>query len=417
MSTGGEQTQEPLAQPSNDIEYLTVALLSDMHAYAKNRNGRTDEPSHLECGMRENDPNSNPVVGLEELIAKHGLEADLLLCGGDLGDKADVAGVEFAWKQVQRLGGKLGAQQVIATAGNHDLDSRYQDTQFTAQETLKRLRPRFPVDDIAKCNEYWGRNFTVLDAPHCRVVTLNSCAYHGQGEGERDRGRVSDYTLTELGQELRAGTAPKINILLCHHHPVYFTDIGDDSYDAIVGGQGLLDLLRNGEHGRWIVIHGHRHMPHLTYALGGASSPVIFSAASFSVDLHLAIQARSRNQFYLLRFPLTETRSLELSFAGRFRSWYWVPRSGWEVTPPGVSLPAEGGFGFREDPRLIATAIRNYMINKPRQSMTWDELIEVLPRLGYVIPEDIALTRLELEALGAGLRPGDGRHLERVEFP
>ena len=183
------------------------------------------------------------------------------------------------------------------------------------------------------------------------------------------------------------------------------------------GGPGLLDLLRSGKYGRWMVIHGHRHMPHLTYALGGAASPVIFSAASFSVDLHLAIQARSRNQFYVLRFALDQTRALGLSFAGRFESWYWVPRSGWEVTPSELSLPAEGGFGYREDGRLIAQTIHDYMRNAPRQSMSWDELTSEFPRLAYLIPEDIVLTRLELQALGAGVLPRQGRYLERVEFP
>jgi len=402
---------------SDTGEHLTVAVLSDMHAYAKDRDGRTDEPSHLECGMREDDPNRHPVVGLEQLIAKHSLEADLLLCGGDLGDKADVAGLEFAWKLVERIRSKLGADQVIATAGNHDLDSRYQHTQFSAQEELKRLRPRFPIADTGKSTEYWGRNFTVLEGPDCRVVTLNSCAYHGQGTGEQDKGRISEYTLAELREELDGEEAPPINILLCHHHPVHFTDIGDDSYDAMDGGPGLLDLLRSGSHGRWMVIHGHRHMPHLTYALGGAASPVIFSAASFSVDLHLAIQARSRNQFYMLSFPLEETRELGLSFAGRFQSWYWVPRSGWEVTPPGLSLPPAGGFGYREDGQLIARTIHDYMCDSPRQSMSWEDLTGEFPRLAYLIPEDIALTRLELQALGAGVLPRQGQYLERVEFP
>jgi predicted MPP superfamily phosphohydrolase len=415
----GAPAEEPNegARAESD-EQLTVALLSDMHAYAKDRKGREDEPSHLECSMLEDDAGRHPVVGLEQMIDQEEISADLLLCGGDLGDKADTAGIEYAWRQVQRLGAKLKVDQIIATAGNHDLDSRYQDTPYSPKEVLQRLTPGFPLSESsAKCDQYWSRNFAVVNGPHCRVVTLNSCAYHGEGAGEEHHGRVSNHTLVQLRQELDAVDPPEINILLCHHHPVFFTDIGDDDYGSIRGGPGLLDLLRSGKYGRWLVIHGHRHMPHLTYGLGGAASPVIFSAASFSVDLHLNAQAEARNQFYLLRFPLQQTRQLGLSLAGRFQSWYWVPRRGWEETPADVALPAEGGFGYREDGRVIAGSIERFMKNAPRQSMSWGDLVVQFPSLRFLTPEDIALTKVELDRRGAGLVPRKGRGIERVEFP
>ena len=80
MSEVTKQQGQDLGDTPGD--HLTVAILSDMHAYAKGRDGRTDAPSHLECGMREDDPNSHPVIGLGAVIDKHSLEAPTCwLCG------------------------------------------------------------------------------------------------------------------------------------------------------------------------------------------------------------------------------------------------------------------------------------------------------------------------------------------------
>ena len=393
---------------------LTIAVLSDIHAYAS---ARDDEPSHLHTAMPEDDPTAHPIVGLEQLVEERGLSADIVLCPGDLGDRADADGIDFAWKLLQRVVAKLGTDRLVATAGNHDLDSRYIKNKWNPREVLQRLRPLFPVDDQAKCDQYWSRNFTIVEGPNCRIVTLNSCGYHGMGEEEKDHGRVSDHTLAEVAQELKAAEPSEVNLLLCHHHPVQFTDIGDDDYDVMEGGPALLELLRSGEVGRWMIIHGHRHVPHLTYALGGAASPIIFSAASLTVDLQRAAQARARNQFYILEFPLTATRDLGLPLAGRFRSWYWVPRSGWDDTPSDVALPADGGFGYREDGRTVAQTIRAHMADRGRARMTWDELLEEFPRMAYMTPDDLGLTRFELEQLGAGLVPARGAYgIEQVAF-
>jgi 3',5'-cyclic AMP phosphodiesterase CpdA len=394
-------------------EELTVAVLTDMHAFAY---GRADGPSHLHTAMPEDDEGAHPMVALEALVKREQLSADVLLCGGDLGDRADRDGIFFAWALVHRLAKRLSAATVLATAGNHDMDSRYIDNKWSPREVLQRLRPRFPVDDLAKCDQYWSRNYAVVHGPHCRIVTLNSCAYHGGASGEKDHGRVTRHTLVELERELRGMPEAEVNVLLCHHHPVQFVDVGDDDYDVMEGGPRLLELLRTGEMGRWIIVHGHRHVPHLTYALGGAASPVIFSAASFSVDLHRAQQTQTRNQFYLLRFPLAETRRLGLALAGRFQSWYWVTHGGWEPTPRGSGLPASGGFGWRVDGRNVAARLAAHMRENGRASLDWEDLRQVVPEIVYLTPEDLKLTGLEIGRLGAKVRARDSGGIEKVEL-
>ena len=51
--------------------------------------------------------NSNQVDirigGLLKLIRDEKLKADVLLCPGDIGDKADPAGIEYGWKALHRV--------------------------------------------------------------------------------------------------------------------------------------------------------------------------------------------------------------------------------------------------------------------------------------------------------------------------
>ena len=167
---------------------------------------------------------------------------------------------------------------MIATAGNHDVDSRHREEQRDIRADLQELAPSFPTADDVLNAHYWAWHYAIVDEPTFRVVTLNSAGIHAN-PGEWAHGRIESRIVTRLMKSLSQGTVRPVQILLCHHHPHRFGDMDIDDYSEMSGGQLLLSKLSGGDLGHWTIVHGHRHWPHLTYASGGGGAPTIFSPA------------------------------------------------------------------------------------------------------------------------------------------
>jgi hypothetical protein len=327
----------------------------------------------------------------------------MLLVPGDLGDKADPIGIKAAWEALQKLSSSLGSTVFLATAGNHDLDSRFKGTDYDARGFLQALRPRFPISDEREFDRYWSRHFAVVDTGKALVVLLNSCAYHGHAVGEIDHGRVSAQTLQELGDVLASFPRRSYQILLCHHHPEQHMELGLGELDVMKGGQLLIDFLGDGTRGRWLVVHGHKHHPKLNYAAGSSTSPVVVSAASFSVTLYRDLQTRTKNQFHIIE--LDEPKVHQLGLAGTVRSWNWAVGVGWQAAAAGGGLPHISGFGFRGDPDSLAAGM-DLALTQP--TMTWEAMVQAMPNLRYVLPQDFATVQRALRDHNISLVFNDG---------
>ena len=134
------------------------------------------------------------------------------------------------------------------------------------------LAPPFPLPGDL-WDRYWARHYAIVDDPNCRLVILNSSAYHGQTDEEQNHGRVDTFTLEQMKAELLGVSSPKLNILLCHHHPQQHSEYNLGEDDLMKHGQLLLDTLGSGDIGQWLVIHGHKHHPKITYAQALRSRP------------------------------------------------------------------------------------------------------------------------------------------------
>lgn len=401
-------TNNSEAAPS---ESLTVAVVSDLHAH----NSSTDvRPSHLCVTDPEDRPQLHPIAGLLKLIDDQHLEADMLLCAGDFGDKACVEGIKHGWQAVHRLGVGLNAKLVVGTTGNHDVDSRFHDGSYDAREALQALKPGFPIDDPDSAAQFWAHHFAVVSRDAYRVVILDSTAFHGTQPAEIEHGRVSDATLTRLAETLEGGSVKPVNILLCHHHPQQLSELGLGETDFMRNGQLLLDQLGSGRFGSWLVIHGHKHLPKVSYASGGASSAVIFSAGSLCAQLLDQLGTRARNQFYILRIPYGAF-SIH-GFVGTFSAWDWRGAYGWHSAGTASGLPAVGGFGFRGNVGVLASTIAALVVDSP---ISWSEVRERRPEVDYVLPQDMeVLIGLLKKEHNVGLLTdpsGNFRHLERMQ--
>jgi hypothetical protein len=380
---------------------LTVAVVSDLHAY-DSLPKRAAAPSKLKVGSAEDQPGQHPIAGLKELIEfTPDLRADLLLCPGDMGDKANSVSIQYSWKELNDIRVRLGAKHLIGTAGNHDLDSRLTRSTFDVHDVLKSLQPPFPIGDQAKFDQYWARHFAILNEERYRLVILDSCAFHSGRPAEIDYGRVSEYTLKEMRREL-GNIRQAINLLVCHHHPQPLVEANLGEADVMRNGQSLLNALGSGEYGPWMIIHGHKHYPKLSYGSGGNTSCVVLASASFAANLSPDAQSKVRNQFHLI--SIADPAAHEWGLAGSVRSWQWEFGAGWRAAGPSDTLPWYSGFGFRGSLDALARRI-DEMIDGGKR--TWNELRSLCPELNFILPQEFIHLATLLEARGVVVLYGE----------
>lgn len=369
---------------------LTVFVVSDLHAHCQEGE---KTPSFLDIRADEANFTCHPISGLKKLIQDEQLQADLLLCPGDLGDKAIPEATRKAWEWLNSLGACLGVEQTLATAGNHDVDSRHAHNKHDARGVLQELRPRFPVNTLSEFDQYWSRHYVILVNPQYRIVLLNSAAYHGNAPDEYEKGRIAETTCRALREDLIGADDGRLNILLCHHHPHQHSEYGLGETDVMLGGQLLLDLLGSADFGDWVVIHGHKHHPKIAYAAAtSGSGPIVFSAGSMSATLYPSLAAHVRNQVHLLRFDLDDIHLNGIR--ATVRSWDWAPFRGWAAAGDRSGLPREGGFGCRERAPELAGRVASAFIGS---SMVWTEVVLATPSLKFVTPDDFTRIKRELQ--------------------
>ncbi|WIG55516.1 MAG: hypothetical protein OJF61_001303 [Rhodanobacteraceae bacterium] len=376
---------------------IKVAVISDVHA-ASPRNGAV--ASYTSTSPSGAPDNRDAMMSLYNLIAHEKLQADYLVCCGDMANQAEPVAMEYVWGKFSDLASKLNAKP-MATVGNHDLDSRLPETKFDARGLLRGLQPPYPILDINKTHEFWSRNFTVLEYPGIRFVVLNSCAYHGynpeKSGPEYIHGRISDYTLSDLKKLI--GTLPEdrtINTLICHHHPYRYQ--GDSNPDAstMIGGDLLIDLLASAMSNTWLIFHGHRHQPQLSHWGGSGRGPIIFGAGSFSAKLSSDIGMKARNQFYIVEFDAERAKNLQIDVAGSISAWDFNFSEGWEPAGTKSGLPARSGFGYQlnvvSDAIKVAASVAN-----SGGIARWSDVIGAEPQLWHVTPSSLLTLAKELK--------------------
>lgn len=102
-------------------------------------------PSYIEAGRSDRSDTNDSFEALKKLIRDEKIATDLVICGGDLSDKAGDVGIAHAWKELHELGVLTKAVRTLAVCGNHDLDSRYfgDRPDPDPKGTLQELKPMF----------------------------------------------------------------------------------------------------------------------------------------------------------------------------------------------------------------------------------------------------------------------------------
>jgi predicted phosphodiesterase len=382
---------------------ITLAVVSDLHFCNQRPPGSGSELSRIVLQTLHEKNGKNPWSDLMELVKRNDVRADYLLCPGDITTHAAHAPLKAAWDGLVDLGRELDARMVACATGNHDVSSRFSegksnpvydlDNPHDLFENLKLLSPDYPLHVYAEGGSrvnarnrrvhYFGADFVIHEDDVCRLVVFNSCARHITENSSYERGSIAKSALAELSEQLKTKSEEKINIFLCHHHPVQHSHSGDGSYDFILRGDELINFL--GEQGDWIIIHGHKHDGRIIYAPHGApgAAPVVFAASSMGAILSTDQLNQYRNQFYLLDIELPETGCSR----GTLRVWNWNAGVGWSTaTDPRAGLTDGVGFGEREHADVLAQKIATRMQG---QSMPWATLLTEFSFLRNLTPDSL----------------------------
>jgi Icc-related predicted phosphoesterase len=346
-------------------------------------------------------------LGLRELFNAKEIDVpDVLLCAGDLADRADPLALKSAWSELSSIQKDFNIPHFVATCGNHDLDSRCLENRFDPKGYLRKLDPSFPLPGYGKNDveqlKYWSNNFSIVEGINWRVLTINSCAYHGYGQEsqpELEHGRISDHTLAEIRSEIKAldgSMKQKFNICLVHHH---LREMRTDSFTDVSrmqGSENLLSLLSQAEFGEWFVIHGHVHRGEI-YREGGNSGPVVLSCASFSVSLTGDHLNPSANQFYMVEFE--QPTAGRHRIRGHLNAWDWSASYGWQqASEKKGSIGPMSGFGFKGDIPSFAEDIM--VAARSEGKITWQRAMSDFPELKHFLPSDRDNLIMELESDG-----------------
>jgi predicted phosphodiesterase len=356
---------------------ITFAILSDLHAAPK-----SSDPKGTEVKLYSDGDSfglhDNPLSSLYELISREKLTADFIVCPGDMTNRADGGALRFVWTRLHELKEKFGAHQVIATVGNHDVDSRGQVEGTIPRESLMRLVPRFPISDNSLSDHFWAHGYYITTIGRVRFLVLNSSWLH-EHRTELERGAITNYTLEKLRRELQENSPAEFNVAVCHHHPHVHSELALGG-DIMINGQQLLDMLS--ENGTWMVIHGHKHHPKIELAQGDFQQPIVLACGSFSGRLEGANATVSRNYFHMVQL---EQFGEDAVLRGVITSWNWVSGLGWQSYGSlNSTFPSRLGFGFDGNPRTLARAVADSM--GAHHLKKWHEMVKLQPDLAHLTP-------------------------------
>lgn len=388
---------------------LRVAVVSDIHAGSK-----PSEWTHVVAEPPTAAAGSQPLADLFQFVRDRNLKADYLIAPGDISNQADGVGLQYAWRVLHSLASEMGAR-LVAAPGNHDVITH--DDVADGTILMRNLLPSFPTGNPEVDDQFWIDGYAILEEPSHRIVVVNSTFDFppyptGFGTGtaewdtytkELDRGGFPEEVESRLNSAL-SGLEQKINILVVHHHPQehQLRDQFKDTYGSMRRGDALLALLHQHHNaGRWILIHGHKHIPQLVHAGGSVGTSVtMMCAASAGASIWPPHHTVTRNQFHIINLESDATPGLG-TLRGTVESYFWAFSEGW--MPPqrkGCGLPAIAGFGCTDDHRDLAAQVVELMNSEGLEFLDVPELHSRLPRLKYQVPVEFELFEAHLFTAG-----------------
>jgi predicted phosphodiesterase len=357
----------------NNTECIKIAVASDLHCLHK---GETTASgiSFLYSNAPKMPVAHHPVYALLELMKNDSaINADVLICPGDIADKADEQGLVSGWEYLKKIQQGLGARHLFSTIGNHDVDSRRTHSAYTsAFQLLETLDDDYPNKE--KKDFFWSKKFALIELEDFQVLILNTCHNHSS-KADANQSIISPETIPLIEEELKKVSKSKYRFAFCHHHPIKHsnTDIQYKDGDVIDNGDKLVALLD--KYDFQIIVHGHKHDPRLKRD----NSLTIFAAGSFSSLMNIR-ELGADNCFHIIElYPFKKQ--------GIIKSWIYAPTRGWEIKSD-REFPCMTGFGNEVPVEKLAKECHAFFEEKNEKSIIYSALKARCPDIQFLIPDD-----------------------------
>lgn len=362
-----------------------MLVLSDLHAFEGEYDDRS--PSLMSFGAaKSRGPRLVELCG--DRVHERFASVDVLLLAGDIANQADPEGLRQSWEHVNGLASRLSAK-LIATAGNHDYDSR--TTQgANPKGNLLDLTPPFPTGVESEKQHYFTYDFQIHSTDRYLVATVNSAAQHGymfENESEYEHGRIMKRTIDRLMETLsRIKDVPAVRVLLVHHHVLQLPDVDTSEHSLMKESDALMRALE--DQGDWTIVHGHKHRGWVHYAAGGANSPVVVSASSFGARSDGAeFDDYVRRQFHVIEFTPQDPTQMGLGAnSGQIHSWTHSAND-WVEAGENDSLRAISGFGYRSSITALAATLHAATVHSG--SLDRVAIKRTVPGIDFLAPQDL----------------------------
>jgi len=391
-----------LAKKNKIAFEVEIAVMSDLHCHHSQKfkkDNTAKNYSYLTTDKPRHPSTEHPVQSLSELITKTGIKSDFLLCPGDITNMVDVQGFITGWDFVKEIGEvlKVKKENVLATLGNHDVDSRYNlfDEVF---DLAKTIGGGFPLNDDDLIKTFWAKGFCIAEREQLRILIVNSVYFHSNSE-ETVQGKINEWQLQEIEIELKKFSDEKIQVALFHHHPIEHSRQKLGVEDVIAHGGQLMDLLNKFNFD--LAIHGHKHHPWLRYSPGTGNTTPIFSSGSFAATSS-AMVTGSKNTFH----KITIKKNSGQKACGHIETWEYLPNNGWRLAESGDPFfPMYTGFGFNGSIDDLVTRTRDIINKGNGEFLKWNDFIEQAEEINYLTPDESIEFRKKLSKEGIITNP------------
>jgi len=148
------------------------------------------------------------------------------------------------------------------------------------------------------------------------------------------------------------------------------------------GAHVLIDFLNNGKYGRWLFIHGHRHLGRLSQ-IGGANGSYVLSASSFGAKADEEHYNFS-NQAHFVELDFEAMDEHQFYPAGKIVTLTWVRGIGWTtLSSPAPGMPPITSFGYRGNIDQSASDI-SALLKEANEGVKWEDVLSSYPNLDFL---------------------------------
>ncbi|TQI71436.1 3',5'-cyclic AMP phosphodiesterase CpdA [Gramella sp. Hel_I_59] len=347
---------------------MKLCIISDLHCTEKKGNS-----SFFYSDIPDVPINQNPISSILKKIGEDkSTHSDIVLCLGDLGDKAYKQGIKSAWEGLNRIKNEMNAEILIGIPGNHDVNSRKTYVGEKPFEYIENFSINFPTPDKESNLKFWQEGYCIYEFKDFEILMINTVLNHID-EASAGISEISHRTLEAIEEELNSDEQ-KIKICILHHHPIKHSNIENwRDADSLDRGDTLLTILNRYNYD--LVIHGHKHQPRIVERDG----LTIFASGSFSSFENL------QGTGFKTMFHVVDIKSKS---KGKIFSWEYNIQNGWEVEL-NHRFPPEIGFGERVNLNTLAKKIKTTFDSFNSDAVLYESVMLANPELDYMTPETL----------------------------